>query len=37
VRGAGNLGQLSAGGFTASDKGRSVTYRGGVHARINPR
>jgi lipopolysaccharide export system protein LptC len=37
VRGAGDAGELQAGAFSARDKGQSVTYKGGVHARMNSR
>jgi lipopolysaccharide export system protein LptC len=37
VKAQGDMGQLQAKEFSVSEKGRSVIYKGGVHARINPR
>jgi lipopolysaccharide export system protein LptC len=35
IQGMSDIGQVRAGGFSASDKGKSVVYKGGVRARLN--
>jgi lipopolysaccharide export system protein LptC len=37
VQAEGDLGRFHAGSVSTKDNGRTVVYRGGVHARINPR
>jgi len=37
VQAAGGSGQVQAGSFAVTDKGKSVTYKGGVHTRLVPK
>ena len=37
VQAAGGAGQVRAGSFAVTDKGDSVTYKGGVHTRVIPK